>query len=29
METAINIIRNPLTLFGTVGNSGADIRALG
>jgi len=28
-ETAINIIRNPLTLFGTVGTSDAVIRALG
>jgi biuret amidohydrolase len=27
-ETAINIIRNPLTLFGTVGTSDAIIRAL-
>ena len=28
-EAAINIIRNPLTLFGTVGTSDALIRALG
>jgi biuret amidohydrolase len=28
-EAAINIIRNPLTLFGTVGTSDAIIRALG
>ena len=28
-ETAINIIRNPLTLLGTVGISDAIIRALG